>query len=290
MDVASRLFRAILEGPRFLRRPSSRFLYDLISRGYRVRLPVDSLTAASSAAVAETTFMNFGYHDRAFDAAPLDLPPELEAVRYPVQLYAQLVRGIDLRDVDLIEVGSGRGGGCRYLAGRGPRSVTGVDLSREAVSFCQRALGSDRLRFLHGDAARLPLDDASADVVVNVESSGCYPDFDAFLREVVRVLRPGGWFCWTDARFADAVAATDRALARTGFEVVEASDISADVVRGLSAAAPAKARVIAELPRIWRPVAAAMLATPGSTAFKLLANGRVCYLKRVLRAPGGVPA
>ena len=49
-----------------------------------------------------------------------------------------------------------------------------------------------------GDAENLPFDDASFDVVTNLESSHTYPDIRAFLGQVRRVLRPGGWFLHTD--------------------------------------------------------------------------------------------
>jgi len=54
------------------------------------------------------------------------------------------------------------------------------------------------LEFRTGDASNLPVENESVDLVVNVESSHCYPDFTAFIREVERVLKPGGHFMYTD--------------------------------------------------------------------------------------------
>ena len=85
----------------------------------------------------------------------------------------------------------------RYLE---PRSVTGVDLVEANIAAAQRVFKDSRLRFVHANAEKLPLVDDSADVVLSVESSHCYRSFAAFLSEVRRVLRPGGFFALADHR------------------------------------------------------------------------------------------
>ena len=59
------------------------------------------------------------------------------------------------------------------------------------------------LSYVQADAENLPFDDASFDVVINVESSHCYPHIDRFLSEVRRVLAPGGCFGIVDFRKVD---------------------------------------------------------------------------------------
>ncbi|GIS42930.1 MAG: hypothetical protein Ct9H90mP15_09700 [Candidatus Neomarinimicrobiota bacterium] len=44
----------------------------------------------------------------------------------------------------------------------------------------------------------MPFDNDSYDVIINVESSHCYPSIPQFLSEVKRVLKPGGFFAWTE--------------------------------------------------------------------------------------------
>src|SRR5690349_24611416 len=74
----------------------------------------------------EWTFMNYGYIGN-----NLLLAEEDEKDRCCIQLYRQTVGGIDLTGKDVLEVGSGRGGGSsfikRYLY---PARMIGVDLSR----------------------------------------------------------------------------------------------------------------------------------------------------------------
>ncbi|MHB8697716.1 MAG: hypothetical protein ACYC9J_06715 [Sulfuricaulis sp.] len=69
------------------------------------------------------------------------LEPADEPFRYPLQLYAHIVDGLHLRGQDVLEVGSGRGGGGSFLLRyRAPRSYTGVDFSEAAIAWCRAHL------------------------------------------------------------------------------------------------------------------------------------------------------
>lgn len=52
--------------------------------------------------------------------------------------------------------------------------------------------GSNQIKFVEGDACRLPFEDASFDVVLAVECIFHFPNRVDFFREARRVLRPGG--------------------------------------------------------------------------------------------------
>ena len=138
-------------------------------------------------------FMNYGYVPTAGD---LDAPPWTptdERDRLCIQLYLHAIGGTDLTGRDVLEVGSGRGGGASYISRRlQPQSMTGLDFSGKAVDLCNRHRRVPGLAFVCGDALSMPFPDASFDAVVNIESSHCYEDMGQFLSEVNRVLRPGG--------------------------------------------------------------------------------------------------
>ncbi len=72
----------------------------------------------------------------------------------------------------------------------------GVDISPAAVNYAQRLAAQKgvaaRADIREGDVARLPFADESMDVVVASEVLEHVPDLSGSLREIARVLRPGG--------------------------------------------------------------------------------------------------
>jgi ubiquinone/menaquinone biosynthesis C-methylase UbiE len=115
--------------------------------------------------------------------------PQLAAVRaHAARLTADLPEG-----ARILEVAPGPGYLAVELARRG-FDVTGVDLS---ATFVQLAADAARnagveARFLHADAADLPLPDASVDLVVCQAAFKNFGRPVAALDEMHRVLRPGG--------------------------------------------------------------------------------------------------
>ena len=96
-------------------------------------------------------------------------------------------------DLDVLDVASGEGYGAALLA-QVARSVIGIEYCAATVRSSARNFPRCNLHFLQGDARRLPLADASVDVVVSFETIEHFDRQGDFLREVRRVLRPGGSF------------------------------------------------------------------------------------------------
>jgi SAM-dependent methyltransferase len=69
-------------------------------------------------------------------------------------------------------------------------TLIGVDLVASGLVKAHRAAPTARL--LHADACALPLSDAAVDAIVSANLLEHVPDDDAALREMARVLRPGG--------------------------------------------------------------------------------------------------
>ncbi len=73
--------------------------------------------------------------------------------------------------------------------------VVGVDMTKPMINKARQALaesGKRNLEFCEGYAEELPVTDGWADVVISNGSLNLMPDKTAVLREVARVLKPGG--------------------------------------------------------------------------------------------------
>ncbi len=92
-----------------------------------------------------------------------------------IQLYHHVASATELLGREVLEAGSGRGGGAMTSAPAitVPARLTGVDFSPGSGGrfSSSRHAGVANVSFLAGDAEALPFPDASFDIVINVESS-----------------------------------------------------------------------------------------------------------------------
>lgn len=256
------------------------------------RLFFDAL-AARFGNVGWWTLMNYGFAEPDGMAGSFDLHPDDEAERYPIALYRHVATLASVAGRDVLEVGSGRGGGASYVARYlKPRRMVGIDLSGKAVAFSNRRHGVANLHFRQGDAERLPFENQSFDSVINVESSFCYPSIDGFFAEVKRVLRPGGHLHYTDLRLAHELADWRAAIARSGLEVVFERDITTNVIEALHRDSTRRrdgGRRIAGGP--FAGIADVFTGVDGTRIPSLLASGGMAYHSFLLRKPPlGQPA
>lgn len=106
------------------------------------------------------------------------------------------VRALDPRSGErIVEIGCGPGEALHGILARDVASVTGIDHSavmiRQAARRNGRALAAGRLRLVHGDFLRLPVESASVDAVLAVNVAYFMEDAAA-LTEIRRALTPGG--------------------------------------------------------------------------------------------------
>lgn len=97
----------------------------------------------------------------------------------------------------ILDVGCGGGRTISKLAATATRGrVYGVDYSEESVAASQRnnvrSIASCRVEIRQGSVSQLPFTDAMFDLVTAVETHFYWPDLPADLREIFRVLKPGG--------------------------------------------------------------------------------------------------
>lgn len=145
----------------------------------------------------------------------------------------------------VLELGFGQGYNLGVLAPRLPDSqLSGVDLTPGHVAQAQRMLaerGIANVDARQGDFHALPWPDASFDQVYSIEAFCHALDVDVALREVVRVLRPGGTLTLIDGYLTGPPAAmrpeeaTAALLAAKGMSM-DAIPVEDDVLRAAAAA------------------------------------------------------
>jgi ubiquinone/menaquinone biosynthesis C-methylase UbiE len=229
-------------------------------------------------------FMNYGYA-YAPGQPSLYLRPDDQINRYPIQLYHYLASKVRIEGKDVLEVGSGRGGGSsyinRYLY---PKKVTALDIASNAIKWAKEHHQEKDLEFIQGNAEKLPFPDQAFEVVINVESCHAYPSVPKFLAEVKRVLLPSGYFLCTDLRSPAGMVKLKDTLVASGMEIVGEEDITPNVILAIEEDNPTKEQRIKQHVAKWlRPAFSQFAGIKGSKIHKDLQSRALVYHSYVLR-------
>ena len=263
MGIPARIFATILKySPASVQNRLWKWWYQRISKAHNK---------------VDFRFMNYGFVDE--EGPVLDLVDE--PYRLFIQLYHMNIRDVDLNNKQVLEVGSGRGGGASWIAkSKSPSSLIGVDFSKEAVTLCNDWYEQENLNFIEGNAQDLPFDADSFDIVYNVESSHCYGDINKFVSEVFRVLRKDGYFCWTDFRDEETMKKTEEIFQNVGFSVASKKEITDEVVDALDMINDAKKERITELvPRTIRRSFETFAGVQGTPVYDSFKSGKLKYYR-----------
>jgi SAM-dependent methyltransferase len=115
--------------------------------------------------------------------------------RYSLEPYiADFAKFASASGRDVLEIGVGMGADHAEWARSGPHTLTGIDLTPRAIDHAKTRLAilGRTSRLLVGDAENLPFPDDNFDLVYSWGVLHHSPDTVAAIREVHRVLRPGG--------------------------------------------------------------------------------------------------
>jgi ubiquinone/menaquinone biosynthesis C-methylase UbiE len=117
----------------------------------------------------------------------------------PFQKIIELLKPISGKKI--LDIGSGSGELAFELAKKGGQ-VTGVDISKKWIDYCNAEYKNSQITFVRGDAAkRLPFKFNSFDAVVmnmvllNVST---WSEVEAIFKEIARVLKPNGVLIFSD--------------------------------------------------------------------------------------------
>lgn len=94
---------------------------------------------------------------------------------------------------EILDVGSGAGFFSNAAAKAG-HEVTGLDISRTSLRVAELMDSTGRVKYVEGDAYRMPFPKESFDVVVAMDLFEHVSDPEKIISEMSRVLRPGGIF------------------------------------------------------------------------------------------------
>lgn len=227
-------------------------------------------------------FMNYGYSSKEL---LINLPSSEEINRYPTQLYHYLATQTCLKNQDVLEIGSGRGGGAFYIATIfQPRKMVGIDISPSAIQLCNKLYNLENLEFCTGDAQKLAFEDNSFDVVINVESSHCYPDMSLFLKEVKRVLKPEGYFLFTDLRRTHLLEDMFLKFEKLNFKLQDKEDITENILDALNLMTEDRKNMIAEnYPSFLHNIFESFAAVKGSKMYNSFSERYFSYVRATFK-------
>jgi phosphoethanolamine N-methyltransferase len=114
----------------------------------------------------------------------------------------EIVEGLDLRDRQVVDIGSGLGGVDMHLARTHGARVIGLEIEKPLVELARKGAVvaglADRVEFRHCAPGPLDLGDGAVDVVFSKDSLIHVEDKGAAFRDYFGVLRPGGWLAMSD--------------------------------------------------------------------------------------------
>jgi ubiquinone/menaquinone biosynthesis C-methylase UbiE len=236
--------------------------------------------------VAEWQFMNYGYVPNA-NEKPIELPEDPKLQKYSLQMYHYLATKTTIEGMQVLEIGSGRGGGAKYIASSlKPSFYTGLDLAQSAVDLANKIHQVPNLKFIQGSAESIPFPDNSVDVVMNVESCHGYGSVPQFLSEVKRVLKPNGYLLLVDFRSGGKknMDALRDQIKQTGLQIIEEENISKNVLTAIEAEDESKkARIESLIPKKWQKLFGDFAGVVGSKFYNTLKSEDRFYHRFVVR-------
>jgi SAM-dependent methyltransferase len=123
-----------------------------------------------------------------------------------------------------LDVGCGNGAAPTYLARKYHLNVTGIDVDPEQIQLAEaNSRDVDNVRFLTIDGTQLPFEDNEFDIVSTFKTTHHIPNWPDALAEMLRVLKPNGYFIYADFVYPEWLAFIGRKLVKNkvGFPTVE---------------------------------------------------------------------
>ncbi len=165
-----------------------------IGAAYSNRLYYESMNRALKSLNNEYTMLHYPLYVNASDSFK---QAQENLTDYCISLLKPLI------NKEVLEIGCGNGVQALYINSRhDPLKITGIDLNKDNIEIAngeKDRANTGKVQFLVDNAQNLTqIPSDSIDVLLNIESAFHYPDKPAFIKEVYRILRPGGQFLIAD--------------------------------------------------------------------------------------------
>jgi ubiquinone/menaquinone biosynthesis C-methylase UbiE len=126
-----------------------------------------------------------------------------------------------------LDLGCGNGAVAIYLARKYQLEVTGVDVDPDQIRLAKaQSHGLSQAHFLTLDGSQLPFEKAEFDLVSTNKVMHHIPNWQDAVREMIRVLKPGGYLIYSDFIYPGWMASAGQVIAKNyaGFPTREALD------------------------------------------------------------------
>lgn len=190
---------------------------------------------------------------------------------------------------ECLEIGAGIGDGLPIIQAVGDWRVTGLDGSRIATIAARRRGHDVRL----ADIRRMPIPDNSVEHILGVECIVCLDHPEAGLRDIARILRPGGALSIAEFRKAKprgAARRLDKLAKGAGLRLADFRDLTERARDSVLAQSEARGARLNRIPPPFRGWARELSAVEGSTRYEEWMTGKRCYYLARMEKPLGEKA
>lgn len=202
--------------------------------------------------------INYGFAPLNKDGVLIELNKQDEPERMSLQLYWRTATCLgtrpDLKDLVILEVSSGRGGGLDFLTRNyALKKAIGLDISANNIKWCRQTYEkNEKLEFVLGNAetfvddGTLPPD--SIDVVISVDSAHLYPHFDMFINQCKRVLKKGGYLCISDFMDKDKFPVKEDLMNKeTGLTLIKREETTPNILHAMDIDGERRKKMVEQL-------------------------------------------
>jgi SAM-dependent methyltransferase len=225
--------------------------------------------------------INYGYAPMNKDGKLIDLAPEYEGERMSLQLYYRTVTGFgtvtDLAGKTVLEISSGRAGGIEWISNTFPvKKIIGLDISENNISWCKTTYAQNpKLEFVLGNALNFVdsgvIKENSIDIIISVDSAHLYPDFDAFVEQCRKAIKPDGHFFMSDFMESSKLEASENYLKQCNMLLLKHEVTTQNIMHAMDLDGDRRNEIIiSQSPRILTPFFKWNSGARGSRIYELL--------------------